>query len=168
MPSSIRLELNFAVIAALVRGISQWYKLEHKQKASGTADHGSKPSAENVSKKRNHGETEPAKVLKGPHPNKRAKTEVHDRSISRQSSFRASNQKHEPFETNIGQSSYPRIEFLVQRYGSVPLSDTELEEPLSPKPETIMSLLLKVLFSSTRISHELAAKTIASHQGQLP
>ena len=55
----------------------------------------------------------------------------------------------------------PKLQQLLDRYGAIPLSNTELEDPQSPKPETLLALILNAMLSSARISHELAAKSVA-------
>jgi len=53
-----------------------------------------------------------------------------------------------------------KIQKLLSTYGTLPLQDTALSDPTSPTPETIFAHLLNATLSSTRISHELAAKTV--------
>ncbi|ROW11290.1 hypothetical protein VMCG_00868 [Cytospora schulzeri] len=55
----------------------------------------------------------------------------------------------------------PKIQTLLDKYGSLPLSHTTLEDPTSPTPETLLALLLSAMLSAARISHELAARTTA-------
>ncbi|KAI1084675.1 hypothetical protein F5B20DRAFT_575996 [Whalleya microplaca] len=54
----------------------------------------------------------------------------------------------------------PTIKALIDKYGAIPLANTDVVDPLSPHPETILALLLNAMFSSARISHELAAKAV--------
>ncbi|KIY03335.1 uncharacterized protein Z520_00026 [Fonsecaea multimorphosa CBS 102226] len=54
-----------------------------------------------------------------------------------------------------------KIDKLLQHFGSLPLSDTDLEQPNKATPETILALLLNAILSSTRVSHSIAAKTTA-------
>lgn len=53
-----------------------------------------------------------------------------------------------------------KINSLIEKYGSIPLSKTELADPSSPHAETILALVLNAMLSSARISHELAARTV--------
>lgn len=53
-----------------------------------------------------------------------------------------------------------KIQKLLSTYGTLPLQNTALSDPASPTPETILAHLLNATLSSTRISHELAAKTV--------
>ncbi|OQV08403.1 hypothetical protein CLAIMM_12683 [Cladophialophora immunda] len=54
-----------------------------------------------------------------------------------------------------------KIEKLLQHFGGLPLSDTDLEHPDKATPDTILALLLNAILSSTRVSHRIAAKTTA-------
>jgi len=54
-----------------------------------------------------------------------------------------------------------RVQLLIEKYGSVPLEETELEDPSSPQAETILALVLNAMLSSARISHRLATKAVA-------
>ena len=58
---------------------------------------------------------------------------------------------------NTGNS---QIEKVINRYGTIPLSDTDLSEPTSPTPETILALVFHAMLTSARISHELAYKSV--------
>ncbi|KAI0138189.1 hypothetical protein F4776DRAFT_621018 [Hypoxylon sp. NC0597] len=57
--------------------------------------------------------------------------------------------------------SNPKIEQLISKYGELPLSQTDLSDPDKPTPETVLALVLNAILSSTRISHAIAAKTVA-------
>ncbi|KAL2429610.1 hypothetical protein ABEF95_008186 [Exophiala dermatitidis] len=61
-----------------------------------------------------------------------------------------------------GSNSNSKIATLISKYGTLPLSNTDVLDPQSPTPETMLALLLNAIFSSARISHELAAKTLAT------
>ncbi|RYP37916.1 hypothetical protein DL767_002788 [Monosporascus sp. MG133] len=69
-----------------------------------------------------------------------------------------------PDNTSESASKIPqsKVRQLIAKYGELPLSDTELAEPGKPTPDTILALLLNAMLSSTRISHALAAKTVAT------
>ncbi|EXJ74246.1 uncharacterized protein A1O5_02542 [Cladophialophora psammophila CBS 110553] len=54
-----------------------------------------------------------------------------------------------------------KVENLLEHFGSLPLSDTGLEELDSATPETILALLMNAILSATRVSHSIAAKTTA-------
>jgi len=113
-------------------------------------------TAKESPKKRTHSKTEASNTSKKLDSNKKAKKETDDQpAVDKQNKSAASNKSG-------AASSHPKIKSLIERYGSIPLSDTGLEDPMSPKPETILALLLNAMFSSARISHELAAKTIAT------
>ncbi|KAI1141091.1 hypothetical protein F5Y05DRAFT_376370 [Hypoxylon sp. FL0543] len=55
----------------------------------------------------------------------------------------------------------PKIQQLISQYGELPLSQTDLSDPDKPTPDTVLALVLNAMLSSTRISHALAAKTVA-------
>ncbi|KAJ4505072.1 hypothetical protein HRR83_005953 [Exophiala dermatitidis] len=61
-----------------------------------------------------------------------------------------------------GAESNSKISKLISTYGTLPLSNTDVKDPQSPTPETMLALLLNAIFSSARISHDLAAKTLAT------
>ncbi|RYP93125.1 hypothetical protein DL770_000782 [Monosporascus sp. CRB-9-2] len=69
-----------------------------------------------------------------------------------------------PDKTSESASKVPqaKVRRLIAKYGELPLSDTELAEPGKPTPDTILALLLNAMLSSTRISHALVAKTVAT------
>jgi flagellar biosynthesis GTPase FlhF len=52
-----------------------------------------------------------------------------------------------------------KVESLIQQHPDLPLSDTDLEDPRKPTPDTLLALLLHAILSSTRVSHAIAAKT---------
>ncbi|KAI3396877.1 hypothetical protein diail_11581 [Diaporthe ilicicola] len=55
-----------------------------------------------------------------------------------------------------------KIQTLIEKHDSLPLSDTDLKDPTSSAtPETILAPVLSAMLSSARISHEQAAKTTA-------
>lgn len=54
----------------------------------------------------------------------------------------------------------PKIRQLLDSYGALPLQDSNLSEPTQPTAETMLAHLLNAMLTSTRISHQLAAKTI--------
>ncbi|KAH0831553.1 hypothetical protein FOPE_00535 [Fonsecaea pedrosoi] len=54
-----------------------------------------------------------------------------------------------------------KIERLLQHFNALPLSDTNLEQPAKATPDTVLALLLNAILSSTRVSHNIAAKTTA-------
>ncbi|OAP63478.1 hypothetical protein AYL99_02705 [Fonsecaea erecta] len=54
-----------------------------------------------------------------------------------------------------------KIEKLLQHFGALPLSNTDLDHPDKATPETVLALLLNAILSSTRVSHSIAAKTTA-------
>jgi hypothetical protein len=113
-------------------------------------------TAKETPKKRTHSKTEASNTSKKLNSNKKAKKEKDDQPAVDKPNKSADSTKSE------AAASHPKIKSLIERYGSIPLSDTELEDPMSPKPQTILALLLNAMFSSARISHELAAKTIAT------
>ncbi|KAI1417251.1 hypothetical protein F5Y13DRAFT_185322 [Hypoxylon sp. FL1857] len=55
----------------------------------------------------------------------------------------------------------PKIQQVISQYGELPLSQTDLSDPDKPTPDTILALVLNAILSSTRISHAIAAKTVA-------
>ena len=56
----------------------------------------------------------------------------------------------------------PALKKLLDQYGDLPLSGIQGIDitSSSPTPETLLTLLLNAMFSSARISHELAEKTL--------
>lgn len=54
----------------------------------------------------------------------------------------------------------PKVASLLSKYGALPLQQS-LPGTTSPTPKTLLALLLNAILSSTRISHELAAKSVA-------
>ncbi|OTA82010.1 hypothetical protein M434DRAFT_379648 [Hypoxylon sp. CO27-5] len=55
----------------------------------------------------------------------------------------------------------PKIQQLISKYGELPLSQTALSDPDKSTAETVLALVLNAILSSTRISHAIAAKTVA-------
>ncbi|KAI1506772.1 hypothetical protein F5X99DRAFT_404133 [Biscogniauxia marginata] len=55
-----------------------------------------------------------------------------------------------------------KISQLISTCGDLPLADTDLSNPDKATSDTILALLLDAMPSSTRISHQLAAKTVAA------
>ncbi|KAI0837998.1 hypothetical protein F5Y06DRAFT_304077 [Hypoxylon sp. FL0890] len=55
----------------------------------------------------------------------------------------------------------PKIQQLISQYGELPLSQTDLSDPDKPTSDTVLALVLNAMLSSTRISHAIAAKTVA-------
>lgn len=53
------------------------------------------------------------------------------------------------------------INNLTEKYGEIPLSYTSLKQPDKATAETMQALILNAILSSTRISHTIAAKTVA-------
>lgn len=62
--------------------------------------------------------------------------------------------------TSGAETDDPKIKKLLEDYGAFPLQDTKLKEPTKPTPETMLAHLLNAMLTSTRISHQLAAKTV--------
>ncbi|RYO91206.1 hypothetical protein DL764_008312 [Monosporascus ibericus] len=94
-----------------------------------------------------------------------------DTLASDQKKTKASDNKEEhvyagdvPDNTSESASKVPqsKLRQLIAKYGGLPLSATELAEPGKPTPDTVLALLLNAMLSSTRISHALAAKTVAT------
>ncbi|KAL9602075.1 MAG: hypothetical protein Q9219_002071 [cf. Caloplaca sp. 3 TL-2023] len=54
----------------------------------------------------------------------------------------------------------PNMNNLISKYGSLPLADLNLPDPSSPTPENILALVYNSMLTSTRISHELAQKSV--------
>ncbi|KAI1492253.1 hypothetical protein F5X96DRAFT_627466 [Biscogniauxia mediterranea] len=92
-----------------------------------------------------------AKQREGGHPHSRRESRAHD--VDKQQK-KASGTTETPENSKIAQ--------LISKYGDLPLSDTALSDPDKATPDTVLALLLNALLSSTRISHALAAKTIAA------
>ncbi|RYP66948.1 hypothetical protein DL771_007522 [Monosporascus sp. 5C6A] len=94
-----------------------------------------------------------------------------DTLASDQKKRKASDNKEEHVSTEIvpdntsgsvAKIPQSKVRQLIAKYGELPLSDTELAEPGKSTPDTILALLLNAMLSSTRISHALAAKTVAT------
>ena len=139
-----------------------------QEKAGDKGDQDVKATAKGTPKKRTHSKTEASNTSKKLGSSKKAKKETDDQPAADKQSKSGAKKKDEDAKNTKSAdskpeaSSHPKIKSLIEKYGSIPLSDTELEDPMSPKPETILALLLNAMFSSARISHELAAKTIAT------
>ena len=58
------------------------------------------------------------------------------------------------------QTSSPKLQKLIDTYGTFPLEDYGLEEPKSPTAPTMLAHLFNAMLTSARISHELAAKSV--------
>lgn len=58
------------------------------------------------------------------------------------------------------QPTNPKVSSLLSKYGALPLQQ-HLADVTSATPETLLALLLNAILSSARISHELAAKSVA-------
>ncbi|OTA61488.1 hypothetical protein K449DRAFT_370672 [Hypoxylon sp. EC38] len=105
--------------------------------------------------KRPHSEAVSAKAQKP--ESKQQKTEpAYDKDVNEQE---ADNGKNAPGSGE--KQSNPKIQQLILKYGELPLSQTELSDPDKPAPETVLALVLNAILSSTRISHAIAAKTVA-------
>ncbi|KAI1378980.1 hypothetical protein F4677DRAFT_410237 [Hypoxylon crocopeplum] len=104
--------------------------------------------------KRSHSKAAPAKAQEP--DTKQQKTES--------SSDTKANGQEDSDGKNTGSNkpqSNPKISKLISHYGELPLSDTDLSNPDKPTPDTVLALLLNAMLSSSRISHALAAKTVA-------
>ncbi|KAI1616780.1 hypothetical protein EDD37DRAFT_645410 [Exophiala viscosa] len=123
-------------------------------------DQDTKP-AKVTSKKRTHRKTETSNTPKKIAPTKKIKKKADDRH-SKQESKSEVQDKPSTTDSKSEASTYPKIDSLIEKYGAIPLSNTALEGLQSPKPETILALLLNAMFSSARNSHDLAAKTTAT------
>ena len=53
-----------------------------------------------------------------------------------------------------------RLQDIIAKYGTLPLSDIGLSRPTEATPETILALVLNAMLTSARISHELAYKSV--------
>lgn len=63
-------------------------------------------------------------------------------------------------EETIANRRHRKLEALLKQYPDLPLAKTSLEEPGKATPDTLLALLLYAIFSSTRVSHTIASKTI--------
>ncbi|GAB7340245.1 hypothetical protein MBLNU457_6709t1 [Dothideomycetes sp. NU457] len=63
-------------------------------------------------------------------------------------------------DTNNQDQSDSKIDKLVKTYGAIPLSDTSLEIPELPNAKTLLALLFNAMLTSTRISHQLAYRSV--------
>ncbi|KAL8930835.1 MAG: hypothetical protein Q9208_000376 [Pyrenodesmia sp. 3 TL-2023] len=53
-----------------------------------------------------------------------------------------------------------KVDTLLSKYGTLPLADLGLPDPSSPAPENVLALVYNAMLTSTRISHELAHKSV--------
>jgi hypothetical protein len=53
-----------------------------------------------------------------------------------------------------------KVAALLSKYGAIPLQNTELPDPSSPTPETLLVLVFNAMLTSARISHQLAARSV--------
>ncbi|KAI4186708.1 MAG: hypothetical protein LQ346_005622 [Caloplaca aetnensis] len=53
-----------------------------------------------------------------------------------------------------------KIDTLLSKYGTLPLADLGLPDPSSPSSENVLALVYNAMLTSTRISHELAHKSV--------
>ena len=59
-----------------------------------------------------------------------------------------------------GAEDNSKLERVIAKYGTLPLSDTDLSDPTAPTPETILALVFHAMLTSARISHDLAYKSV--------
>jgi len=129
-----------------------------KSGATTTPDADSRHGGKETPKKRPHSRTEEKPSLKSSKKTKQRTAKEDDE---------AEEEEKQPSANHGAEAKSPdtessKIALLIEKYGSPPLSEAGLQEPWAPKPETLLALLLNAIFSSTRISHDLAAKTIAT------
>ncbi|CAJ2505724.1 Uu.00g131180.m01.CDS01 [Anthostomella pinea] len=115
-------------------------------------DKGPEPQAGD---KRSHSKAAPAKA-ESPDP-KQQKTESSAATEAVEGGGHNGEETADAKET----TSDTKISELISKYGELPLSETDLRDPEKPTPDTVLALLLNAMLSSTRISHSLAAKTVA-------
>ena len=53
-----------------------------------------------------------------------------------------------------------RLQDIIAKYGTLPLSDIGLSRPTEATPETILAFVLNAMLTSARISHELAYRSV--------
>ncbi|KAH7057011.1 hypothetical protein B0J12DRAFT_400097 [Macrophomina phaseolina] len=63
-------------------------------------------------------------------------------------------------EDCISKATATKLQTLMAAHGAPPLHEAPLDDPTSPTPSTILAHLLAALLSSTRISHDIAARTL--------
>lgn len=54
-----------------------------------------------------------------------------------------------------------KLSKMIDKHGTLPLSDLGLSDPTSPTPSTLLALVFHAMLTSARISHELAYKSVA-------
>lgn len=62
--------------------------------------------------------------------------------------------------TSSPEADNSKIKKLLDGYGSFPLQYTALQQPMKPTAEIMLAHLFNALLTSTRISHQLAEKTV--------
>ncbi|KAL2429584.1 hypothetical protein ABEF95_007585 [Exophiala dermatitidis] len=120
-----------------------------------------------IPEKRSHSKTEPdasgsntgtsKKVNPGPTTRKKPK---HEKKETKDEDTKSGSKA--PPSSGPDSNSNSKIAKLISKYGTLLLSNTNVQDPQSPTPETMLALLLNAIFSSARISHDLAAKTLAT------
>lgn len=136
------------------------------QDAAGKKDESSPPQSAKVSKKRQEPDDKPEESDEPPakaskqdqkHQNTKAK---HDKQAKDHRETKQSTTTQAKSQTKHPAKGNDKIQKLLSTYGTLPLQDTALADPASPTPETVLAHLLNATLSSTRISHQLAAKTV--------
>lgn len=115
------------------------------------------PAAKSETKKRPHSKIEKSNATSKKRAPKKAKKAAEKPGASSESEGNAE-EKISRQSSTTASGSNSKVQSLIQKYGSIPLSDTDLADPSSPKPETILALVMHAMLSSARISHDLAAK----------
>ncbi|KAI4124499.1 MAG: hypothetical protein LQ338_004762 [Usnochroma carphineum] len=97
-----------------------------------------------------------------PTTRKRARTEVeHNGKGEEDKNAQSSSKKQKSKPTESADNLVKnKADALLSKYGSLPLADLGLPNPSSPTPENVLALVYNAMLTSTRISHQLAHKTV--------
>lgn len=124
------------------------------QEKAGAAPKPASPAKQDT-KKRSHSRTQEPTASKN-QSSKKPKTE------SKPGSEHAKKPTNQEPSASTPPSRNPKIQTLLSSYGSTPLSSTALTSPTTPSASTLLAHLLNALLSSARLSHDLAARTVAT------
>lgn len=134
-------------------------RAQEKAAASKSEDKASSPATKSkVPKKRREPEEDPDS--KTPEAHRKDTGEPPAKASKPDKKAKQTSKGHSRSQTKASAGSNDKIQKLLSTYGSLPLKDTALQDPSSPTPETVLAHLLNATLSSTRISHQLAAKTV--------
>jgi hypothetical protein len=111
------------------------------------------PAAKTAGKKREHDEDDVEAANGDETANKQPAT----KQAKMTESTRTSRSKDKKTTASLDKS---KLDAIMSAYGVLPLKDLGLDKPNEPTPETILALVLHAMLTSTRISHELAYRSV--------